>query len=81
MRNDKAKDMEVMLLREKCDILLNMVRDVLENEALSCKLTPCMDKDTINRMLKDQFDQRRALCAEMGIFLNNQDKAMITVVS
>lgn len=81
MRKLCAEDTEIMLLREKCQVFKNLLRDVMENEAMSRHLRPAMDEAFINRVLRDQFMQRQALCAEIGVLLYQEDHDVITLIS
>ena len=60
---------ELSMLREKCQIMTNLLRDIAENEASLGMLTASTPHEVQVRMISNRILRRKELCAEIDAVL------------
>jgi hypothetical protein len=68
----KVKDM-VMEMHEKNLVLMNLIRDIAENEQSGARFSAATTNDEICRILTDKAKRRNELLGEIEYFLYQND--------
>ena len=73
MRLDLEWDAKLLRLEEKYLVTLNLLRDIMENEASVADVVIGAEDEEIERALRDRASRRREILAEIDDFLFRED--------
>ena len=73
MRLDLEWDAKLLRLEEKYLVTLNLLRDIMENEASVADVVIGAEDEEIERALRDRASRRREILAEIDHFLFRED--------
>lgn len=73
MRRNRHADLATILLREKNLVMLNMLRDIVENEASVADVVVDGSDDVIESAIRIRAIRRREILAEIDDFLFREE--------
>jgi len=73
VRLDLEWDAKLLRLEEKYLVTLNLLRDIMENEASVADVVIGAEDEEIERALRDRASRRREILAEIDDFLFRED--------